>query len=95
MSINATVALANVLRGGPCRVRGADLRVRLDETGLYCYPDLTIVWGEPSFAAIHPVILLNPRVFIEALSETIGRSDPAHRLPAPDGRCQQRDLDGT
>ena len=50
IQVNATVALANCLRGGPCRVRGADLRVRLDETGLYCYPDLTIVWGEPAFA---------------------------------------------
>ncbi len=52
IQVNATVALANRFRGGPCRVRGAgSARVRLDETGLYCYPDLTIVYGEPAFAA--------------------------------------------
>ena len=43
IQVNATVILANRLRGGPCRVRGSDLRIRLDETGLYAYPDLTIV----------------------------------------------------
>jgi Uma2 family endonuclease len=75
IQINATVALANRLRGGPCRVRGPDLRVRLDETGLYCYPDLTIVCGEPAFAATRPVTLLNPRVIIEVLSETTEEYD--------------------
>jgi Uma2 family endonuclease len=75
IQVNATVALANRLRGGPCRVRGADLRVRLDETGLYCYPDLTIVCGEPAFAATRPVTLLNPRVIIEVLSETTEEYD--------------------
>jgi Uma2 family endonuclease len=75
IQVNTTVALANRLRGGACRVRGADLRVRLDETGLYCYPDLTIVCGEPAFAATRPVTLLNPRVIIEVLSETTEEYD--------------------
>ena len=75
IQVNATVALATRLRGGPCRARGADLRIRLDETGLYCYPDLTIVHGEPAFAATRPVTLLNPRVIIEVLSETTEEYD--------------------
>jgi Uma2 family endonuclease len=75
IQVNATVGLANRLRGGPCRVRGADLRVRLDETGLYCYPDLTIVCGEPVFAETRPVTLLNPRVIIEVLSDTTEEYD--------------------
>jgi len=75
IQVNITVALANRLRGGPCRVRGADLRVRLDETGLYCYPDLTIVRGEPAFAATRPVTFLNPWVIIEVLSETTEEYD--------------------
>jgi Uma2 family endonuclease len=75
LQVNATVALANRLRGGPCRVRGADLRVRLDETGLYCYPDLTIVCGDAAFAPTQPVTLLNPRVIIEVLSESTEEYD--------------------
>ncbi len=75
IQVNATLALGSRLRGGPCRVRGSDLRVRLDETGLYCYPDLTIVCGEPAFADTRPVTLLNPRVVIEVLSETTEEYD--------------------
>ncbi len=75
IQINAVVALTNRLRGGPCRVRGSELRVRLDETGMYCYPDLTIVCGEPQFAPTRPVTLLNPRVVIEVLSETTEEYD--------------------
>ncbi len=75
LQVNATVTLANALRGSPCRVRGADLRVRLDETGLYCYPDLTVVCGEPAFAPTRPVTLLNPRAIIEVLSETTEEYD--------------------
>jgi Uma2 family endonuclease len=80
VQVNATVALANRLRGGRCRVRGADLRVCPDETGLYCYPDLTIVCGEPVFAATRPVTLLNPRVIIEVLSETTEEYDRGAKI---------------
>ena len=80
IQVNTTVTLATRLRGGPCRVRGADLRVRLDETGLYCYPDLTIVCGEPAFAATRPVSLLNPRVIIEVLSEATEEYDRGAKI---------------
>jgi len=80
IQVNATVSFATRLRGGPCRVRGADLRVRLDETGLYCYPDLTIVCGEPAFAATRPVTLLNPRAIIEVLSETTEEYDRGAKM---------------
>ena len=75
IEVNTIVALSSRLAGGPCRVRNSNLRVRLDETGLYCYPDATIVCGEPVFAPTRPVTLLNPRVVIEVLSETTEEYD--------------------
>lgn len=75
IQVNAIMAIGNRLGDGPCQVRNADLRVRLDETGLYGYPDLTIVCGEPIFAPTRPVTLLNPRVIIEVLSETTEEYD--------------------
>ncbi|HWO24328.1 MAG TPA: Uma2 family endonuclease [Kofleriaceae bacterium] len=42
---------------------------------LPCSRVLTIVCGEPAFAATRPVTLLNPRVIIEVLSETIEEYD--------------------
>ena len=62
-------SLGAELHGAPCE------GLRLDETGLYCYPDLTIVRGEPAFAATRPVTLLNPRVIIEVLSGTTEEYD--------------------
>lgn len=67
---NLYLALGNRLRGGPCRVRGPDLRVRLDETGMYAYPDLVVVCGKPEFTDTRPETLLNPRVVVEVLSES-------------------------
>jgi len=75
IQVNTIVALSTRLRGGPCRVRGSDLRVRLNETGLYCYPDLTIVCGDPDFSPTSPVTLLNPRVIVEVLSESTEEYD--------------------
>jgi Uma2 family endonuclease len=70
LQVNLIAALVTRLRGGPCRVHTLDLRVRLDETGMYCYPDLSVVCGEPQFAPTRPETLLNPRVVVEVLSES-------------------------
>ena len=75
VQINLVVALSNRLRGTDCRVRGSDLRVRLDETGLYSYPDLTVVCGPAEFAPTRPETLLNPRVIVEVLSESTEEYD--------------------
>ncbi len=58
------------LEGGPCLVWAADQRVRVDETGLYAYPDLVVVCGRPEFADTRPRTLLNPLVVIEVLSSS-------------------------
>ena len=75
IQVNLTVALGTRLRGGPCRVHASDLRVRLDETGLYCYPDLTVVCGAAAFAPTRPETLLNPRLIVEILSESTEEYD--------------------
>lgn len=75
VTMNLAVAFANRLRGGPCQVWGSDLRVRIGETGLYAYPDLTIVCGRPELTADRPPSLTNPRVVIEVLSESTENYD--------------------
>jgi Uma2 family endonuclease len=67
---NATLAFGTRLRGSSCRVFVADLRVRIDETGLYAYPDLVVVCGERRFAPTTPESLLNPTVLLEVASPT-------------------------
>lgn len=56
------------LRGRGCRAYPNDMRVRVLETGLYTYPDVTVVCGEPLFEDAHRDTLLNPTLIIEVLS---------------------------
>lgn len=63
------------LRGSPCRVCSNDLRVRVEETGLYTYPDVTVVCGRAELAPTHPPSLLNPRVVVEVLSASTEAHD--------------------
>ena len=75
VTVNLTIGLGARLRGGQCRVHTSDMRVQIDETGLYAHPDLTIVCGRPEYAPTRPVSLRNPRVIIEVLSESTASYD--------------------
>src|SRR5215207_435671 len=58
------------LKGGPCRSVSSDQRVKVSRTGLYTYPDIVIVCGEPKLEDTHLDTLLNPQVIVEVLSES-------------------------
>ncbi len=68
IAVNLTVWIGGELRTKPCRVYNSDLRVQVNEAGLYTYPDLSIVCGESKFAEEFKDNLLNPVVIIEILS---------------------------
>lgn len=63
------------LRGTPCRGLSSDTRVLIDETGLYCYPDLTVVCGPPETVPTNPPTLVNPRLVVEVLSPSTALFD--------------------
>ncbi|MDA1015517.1 MAG: Uma2 family endonuclease [Planctomycetota bacterium] len=58
------------LKGRPCEVNPSDMRVMVSVTGLYTYPDVTIVCGEREFDDRELDTLLNPTVLFEVLSAT-------------------------
>jgi Uma2 family endonuclease len=62
--------IGNQFKGRRCEVHTSDLRVQVSETGLYTYPDLVAVCGEPEFEDEELDTLLNPTVVIEVLSES-------------------------
>ncbi len=68
--INLGSALRARLAARPCRVFGSNLRLRVSETGLYTYPDVSVVCGPPEVAPTRPPSLLNPSLVVEVLSET-------------------------
>src|SRR5262245_7143937 len=46
---NLAREVGNQLKGSPCRVVTSDLRVKVDATGLYTYPDVVVYCGQPRF----------------------------------------------
>lgn len=75
LTVNLTATLAPKLRGHGCRALSADQRVQVEETGLYCYPDLTVVCGPLSLAPTQPPTLLNPTLIAEVLSPSTAAFD--------------------
>ena len=67
---NLIVELGSQFKGGPCRTLSSDQRVKVNETGLYTYPDIIILCEPPQFEDDECDTLLNPRVIIEVLSES-------------------------
>ena len=60
----------NALKGRPCEIYPSDMRVRVTATGLYTYPDATVVCGNPEFEDGCADTLLNPTVLLEVLSDS-------------------------
>src|SRR5437868_398630 len=72
---NLVVSFAQQLKGKPCEVYPGEMRVKVRTTGLYTYPDVVIVCGEPKFEDDEIDTLLNPTVLIEILSTSTERYD--------------------
>jgi Uma2 family endonuclease len=73
---NISGQLYNQLRGKPYQVFSKDMKVRsgpepesrYEIKGLYSYPDLVVICGEPQFHDEYRDVLLNPTAIIEVLS---------------------------
>ena len=72
---NVLIATQTRLRRTNCESYSANLRVKIEETGNYTYPDLSIVCGEQRFEDLREDTLLNPRVIVEVLSPSTERHD--------------------
>ena len=59
----------------PCEVWSSDMRVKVEATGLYIYPDVVAVCGEPTFEDAEVDTLLDPIVIIEVLSPSTADYD--------------------
>jgi Uma2 family endonuclease len=65
---NLAGELRTALKKTPCAVGSSDLRLRVSPGGLYTYPDVVVVCGEPKFADDQKDTLLNPTFLAEVLS---------------------------
>lgn len=72
---SAYAALYAQLRRRNCTIYPSDMRVRVIQTGLYTYPDITIVCGNEQFEDAKEDTLLNPTIIIEILSPSTEKYD--------------------
>ena len=63
------------LKDKPCKVFTSDLRVKVNSSGLYTYPDASIVCSELQFDDSQKDTLTNPTVLVEVLSEATEKYD--------------------
>jgi Uma2 family endonuclease len=85
---NTVISLGNQLGDGPCRVRIKDTKVRSGPlpkspkrpAGLYSYPDIVVICGEPEYLDDFQDVILNPKVIVETLSESTEAFDRGDKL---------------
>ena len=70
IAMNLGTALNTQLRDTDCEVHPAHMRVKVSPTGLYTYPDVTVVCHQPRFEDEQFDTLLNPLVIVEVLSKS-------------------------
>jgi Uma2 family endonuclease len=77
---NLNRRIASQLDDRSCESYASDMRVLVSHTGLYTYPDVTVVCGEPVFLDDKQDTLLNPTVIVEVLSPTTETYDRGRKF---------------
>jgi Uma2 family endonuclease len=67
---NVVSELRGQLKARDCRVYSSDMRIDVREQGLFAYPDVVVVCGDPELSDSKLDNLRNPVVIIEVLSKS-------------------------
>ncbi|HEY7392350.1 MAG TPA: Uma2 family endonuclease, partial [Bryobacteraceae bacterium] len=68
LAVRISSDLERQTRDRNCSVFNSDLRVQVSATGLYTYPDISALCGEPRYLDQVRDVLLNPSLIAEVLS---------------------------
>lgn len=72
--------LIGQLQGRRCRVQGSDTQIRVPETGLTTYPDVSVVCGRLERDPTSKTAVTNPTVIIEILSDSTEAYDRGEKF---------------
>ncbi len=75
ITVNVSAILHEQLKNRSCEHYANDMRVKVESTRLYAYPDVVITCHEPRFLDKEVDTLLNPQVIIEVLSDSTEKYD--------------------
>jgi len=80
IATNIAREFGNRLRGRPCVAYNADLRIKVEATGLNTYPDLSIICGSLQFAEGTNDTVVNPSVLVEVISDSTEAYDRGRKF---------------
>lgn len=75
VAANFTGALNRRFDGRPSQAVSENVRVKIDATGRYTYPDVAALCGAPQFEDSVGDTLLNPALIVEVLSDSTSQDD--------------------
>ena len=70
IAMNVVTSLNNLLRDSDCFVFSSDIKIQIEESKHYAYPDVSVVCGSIEYGANRNDIIKNPVIIIEVLSES-------------------------
>ncbi len=79
ISTNFAISIGSRIHRSTCEIYANDMQVRIGKNSI-CFPDVTVVNGEPSFADDKAEVLLNPTVVIEIFSSLSKSTDRTQKL---------------
>ncbi len=62
-------------RKRPCEAFSSDVRLQIKANGLFTYPDVLVICGEPQYATGRTDTVTNPVLIVEVLSNSTGTYD--------------------
>jgi Uma2 family endonuclease len=77
---NVLISLGTQLRARRCEVFDSHIKVHVEASGLYTYPDVSALCGEARFESETRGILLNPSVIVEVLSPSTESYDRGEKF---------------
>jgi Uma2 family endonuclease len=88
ITVNIVMTLGLQLKGTPCQARTKDTKVRSGPTpmpghgtsGLFSYPDVLVICGEPEFHDAFTDVVLNPTAIVEVLSPSAEAFDRGEKF---------------
>jgi Uma2 family endonuclease len=78
--VNLSGELRAQLKGRPCEVLSANMKVVANVESLFAYPDLSVVCGEPRFHDERKDVLVNPIAIFEVLSPSTEAYDRGEKF---------------
>jgi len=80
VAVNAIASLSRQLEPKPCRVFNSDMRLHIERSSMYTYPDGMVICGKIELVKKRKDTVTNPVLIVEVLSESTRDYDRAAKF---------------